>query len=79
MRINHKCWANGYSSGRKVGTRQFINTPKTLSEVLDSRIELDGYEKLDTSGYIYSITDDCIIDYIIKVEEAIRILKIQKL
>lgn len=79
MNPNHRCWTHGHSAGRKVGMRQLINKPKTLQEVLDDLCDPDGYEKFDTTAYIYSVTDDYIIDQIIRVEEAIRILKIEQL
>lgn len=75
---NDKCWEHGYAE-RKVGMRQIIFNPKTLKEVVDSLIDPDGYEKLNTTGYIYCITDDYILDSIISVYDAMRILKIEQL
>lgn len=76
MNPNDRCWEHGYAE-RKVGAKQIILDPKTLKEVVDSLI--DDEDRVNTTGYIYCITDDYIIDSIISVYEAIRILKLEQL
>lgn len=78
MRINHKCWQIGISP-RVIGNRQLLLRPITLKEVVDECLE----HQLDSPNlshhYIFSVSDDYIIDNIISIDEALRILKLEQL